>query len=388
MTKIYIIAGEASGDFLGARLIEALREHADGELSFYGIGGERMAAQGLTSLFEMHELSLMGFAEVLPHIKRLKLRIRETVADIKDIKPDIIITIDSPGFTFRVIRALKSSNTLFCPAVHYVSPTVWAYKPKRAKKTAALFDHLLTLLPFEPPYFEAEGLPTSFVGHAVAWDWKQKGDGEAFRKKHTITDNSIVLGMMPGSRKNELKRHLPVFEQVARKLKSDHPSLEVVIPIRRAMCDNVKAATAHWPLPVHIIEGDAEKKDAFAACNVALAKSGTVSLETALAGIPTITIFKAHPISIWLARRMVKVSYINLVNIIDDHPVIPELVQEHCTPKLIVQALEGMLSDSSARENQLNHFKGIAQTLGANDALSPSDKAAQLILQEVAAQQN
>lgn len=339
-----------------------------------------MQAEGLKPLFPMQELSLMGFAEVLPHAFRLKRRIRETVTDIIATSPDLILTIDSPGFCFRVIRKLKEQGQTI-PAIHYVAPTVWAYKPERAAKTAALYQHLMTLLPFEPPLFEKEGLATSFVGHPVAWAWKQRGNGAAFRLRHHIKPEATVLGMMPGSRKGEIKRHLPVFAETVNRLHRHLESLVVVMPVRRNLHAIIAKNVSKWPVPVILVEGDVEKKDAFAAMNAAIAKSGTVGLEVALAGIPSIIAYRANPISLWLIRRMVTIPYAHLVNILCGHrEIIPERIQERCTPSALYDAILPLLTDTQAQQRQKEAAQNVMQMLGGNETISPSDKAAKVVL--------
>lgn len=378
-THIYLIAGEASGDFIGSRLIRSLTKKINDSLVISGIGGERMQQEGLSSLFPMQELSLMGFAEIVPHIFSLKRRIRQTVDDIIATKPDALVTIDSPGFTFRVVKQLRERD-INIPIVHYVAPTVWAYKEKRAAKTAALFDKLLTLLPFEPPYFEKEGLKTTFVGHPVAWDWKEKGDGKAFRERHNLPTEGTILGMMPGSRLNEVKRHLPVYKETIEKLIKNHPALTIIMPLRHAMADEVRTQVQDWPAPVFVVVGDREKKDAFAACDIALAKSGTVALETSLANIPTVTTYRANPLSVWFVRRLIRVSHVNLINIIENKTIIPEYLQEECAADILAPALHKLLSDKNTRDQQLSQCQAAINQLGQQDETSPSDKATDAIL--------
>ncbi len=379
-SHIYLIAGEASGDFIGSSLMQSLKLSSNDHIKISGIGGERMQAAGLQSLFPMQELSLMGFAEVVPHIRKLKQRIRETVADIIAGTPDIVVSIDSPGFVNRVVAQLKKQMDKPPVCVHIVAPTVWAYKPQRAKRTAALFDRLLVLLPFEPPYFTAEGLATDFIGHPVAWDWRTHGNGEAFRIRHQIEPKRLLLGMMPGSRANEITRHLPVFMACAERLALQSNGLEVVIPLRPAMEAKVRTMLKGWRIHHHLIVGDAEKKGAFAACNLALAKSGTVALETALAYLPTVTAYRVHPLSAWIVRRMIRVPYVNLVNILLERAVIPECIQQDCDVETISPYLLQLAKDDMARQAQLAAFEQVGDMLGASDSQSPTDKAAHIIL--------
>jgi len=376
--NIYLIAGEASGDQLGAWLMQAIAaKHPD--IQMIGIGGHAMEVAGLRSLFPIQEISLMGFVEILPHIFNLKRRIRQTIEDIEARKPELVITIDSPGFCFRVVEGLKKRGNYVPRFIHYVAPTVWAYKPERAKHIAPLFNHLMTIYPFEPAYFEKEGLPTTFVGHAYAWWWKEKGDAAAFKQRHRIPANATVLAMFPGSRKSELKRHLPVYRKAVELLAKEIPDLVIVTMVRPEHKAHVRAEMKNWPVPVVLAESE-EKKALFAASNAAVAKSGTVSLECTLAGLPYITAYRAHPISIWYIRRKVKVDYANMSNIMLNAPVIPELIQEKLTAENIVYAVLPLLKQSDVRDVQLQALKDIAKMLGAEDSESPSAKAADIVL--------
>lgn len=386
MSKLaYIIAGEASGDLIGGELLAALKAKTP-ELRVSGIGGAQLQKQGLVSLFNMHEIALMGFAEVLPHIPRLKKRIRETVADIITQKPDILITIDSPGFTFRVVKALKKHG-FTAPCLHYVAPTVWAYKPKRAAKTAALFDALLCILPFEPPYFQRHGLQTHFVGHPIAWLHRTRGDGAAFRAQQQIAPDALVLGMMPGSRRGELARHLPIFRKTAQMLVKQLPKLHIVIAANADMAEHIKSATHGWKVPVTvaIAENNAQKANAFAACNLALAKSGTVALECSLAGIPMVTTFKANALSAALVKRLINVPYVNLINLMayfSKAPApIPELLQQQCTPQMLSNNLLKLAQSQAAQHAQQEACALYFDRLGMNEAQSPSENAAGIVLE-------
>ncbi len=383
MTKrIYIIAGEASGDVIGGELMKALKAQC-ADVAFAGLGGDRMQAEGLKSLFDIRQIALMGFVEIVPHIPRLHARIQETVADIIAKQPDMLITIDSPGFTFRVVKALKKQG-FKAPCVHYVAPTVWAYKPKRAEKTAKLFDRLLCILPFEPKYFTAHGLQADFVGHPIAWQHRARGNGESFRIKHHIPTEAVVLCMMPGSRHSELLRHLPIFRESVVRLRKSIPSLQIIMPTNENIALHVQTAIQDWPVPVTLVEDADQKADAFAACDLALAKSGTVALEIALAGVPSITTFRANPVSVALVRRMIRVPYVNLMNImafLARNPApIPELLQERCNPKAISAVLLNLWNSKAAQKAQLEACSQYCEQLGMFDEKSPSEKAAANLL--------
>jgi lipid-A-disaccharide synthase len=378
--RIYVIAGEQSGDLLGARLMQALvAESASRRMAkpyFFGIGGGQMQAQGLHSLFAMSELSLMGFVEILPHIPRLQRRIAETVQDILVKRPDIIITIDSPGFTFRVARKLRehwpkgseSSPRL----VHYVAPSVWAYKPGRARKLAQLYDQLLTLLPFEPPYFEAEGMRADFVGHPLV-ETPAQGDGASFRTRHEISAEAKVIAILPGSRAGELKRHLPILRETM----AQFPQAVTVMPTVPHLMEVVEESTRDWPTRLLLIDQSTEKWDAFAAADAAIAKSGTVTLELALSCTPMVVMYKVHPLSAWLMRRMMLSRYVTLVNILEQREVVPELLQEDATPARLAEELHHLLQGG---QSQTAAFSSALHKLGLGATLSPSQKAAMAVL--------
>lgn len=374
---IFLIAGEASGDALGAKLMAALKTESAEPVTFLGVGGDRMKAEGLTSIFPMEELSLLGFVEIIPHIPKLLGRIEQVAEEIKRAKPDIVVTIDAPAFNHRVAKKLQGSGIKL---VHYVAPTVWAYKPHRAEKIAKLYSHLLVILPFEPPYFIKEGLPTTFIGHPIIEEHLEGGDGNAARKKHGIPANVPVLGVMPGSRSGELKRLMPVYAQTIRALKKDMPYLQVIVFATPRFAERLAEATSAWPVPVTITSDRAERRNALAACNVALAKSGTGTLEFALARIPMVVAYKVHPLSAWMLRRMLQVSHVNLVNLVLGKSAIPELLQEDCTPEKLRTELLKLFRNDEERMAQAFAHHAAMQKLQAEPGISASQKAAKTLL--------
>ena len=377
---IAIFAGETSGDQLGGWLMQALLARQP-DLRLIGVGGANMQAQGLQSLFPMQELSVIGFAEVLPHALRLKRRIRETADYIMREKPQIVVSIDSLGFNFRVNEMLRARGMQPLPKfVHYVAPTVWAYKAHRTKKVAELMDCQLTILPFEPPYFQKEGLRAEFVGHEIAWFWKEKGDGVAFRARHRLPDVAPVLAVFPGSRTGELKRLLPIFGEAVATLHAAMPELQVVMQIPPALAPLAEQLVRHWALLPTLVTDPAEKKDLFAGSDVALAKSGTIGLECALACLPSVTAYKANALTAAFVRRLLKTPFVNLANVLLGRMVIPELLQEHCTPGEISAALLPLLNNPAACAAQAQAIAAIGPMLGTQDAQSPSEKAADIIL--------
>ncbi|MBC8445133.1 MAG: lipid-A-disaccharide synthase, partial [Rhodospirillaceae bacterium] len=355
---VYLIAGESSGDNLGAGLIDDIRA-LNPDARFAGIGGPAMQAKGLNSLFPMSDLSVMGVAEIIPRLGLLLRRIRQTASHVREIHPDVVVTIDSPDFSFRVARRIKGQGIAL---VHYVAPTVWAWRPKRAAKIARLYDHLLTLFPFEPPYFEREGLASTFVGHPVVHGKIGGGDGGKFRALHTIGTDAPVLCMLPGSRRSEISRLLPVFREALDRLRRQIPVLHCVLPTVPHMERDVR----------HMLEGinditivvDPEQKaDAFAASNAALAASGTVALELAMAGVPGVIGYRMNAATAVLARRLIRIPYVSLVNILCDKEVMPERLQERCTPDELYTELLPLLSGDKRRELQLQAFRQVRELL-------------------------
>lgn len=379
---LFLIAGEPSGDALGARLMTAAKRLTGGKVRFVGIGGEKMTAEGLVSLFPMGELTLFGIFELLPHLPNLIRRIDQTVAEIVRLRPDAVVGIDSPGFTLRVAKKVRAAEPAI-PLIHYVAPTVWAWKPKRAAKYAAIYDHLLAILPFEPPYFEKEGLACTFVGHSVVEGGAGKGDGAAFRQRHGIGPDERIVAVLPGSRKGEVSRLLPDFRAALDLLRPSHPNLVAVVPTVATVRDRVAAAIADWPVRTLLVEGDAEKYDAFAAAEAALAASGTVALELALARLPTVIAYRLNPITVALYRRLIRVKYVNLVNLMLDQMLVPELLQQDCRPDRLADELGRLLDEPAARQAQIDGVVEVARWLGQGDT-PPSERAARTILDIVA----
>ena len=378
MTLIYIIAGEASGDVLGARLIAALRK-ARPDLNFAGIGGERMAEHGMPSLFPYRELALMGLLEVLPRIRQLKRRLAETEADIMARQPALLVTIDSPGFTLRIAEAVKPRGI---PVMHYVAPQVWAWRPGRVKKLKQKIDHLLCLLPFEPAFFEAAGIPVSFVGHPVLESGVDQGNAARFRARHGLAATDRPLIIMPGSRRIEATRLLPIFGATLKAVLPQNPALRPVVAISPIVAPLVREAAATWPAAPILVEDITDKHDSFAAAaenGAGLIKSGTSSLEMAVAGVPHIVAYRVNPITAAIARRLVKVPHASLVNLLCAREVVPECIQENCTPEKLTSALLPLLQNPASITAQRQGFAETLTKLRAPEG-SPSDAAAAAVL--------
>jgi len=371
MTLLYLVAGEASGDILGARLMAALAAR-NPEIRFAGIGGARMQAQGLVSLFPMEELSLMGLAEVLPSLARLIRRLGETEADILAKRPAALVTIDAPSFTLRLAGRVRPKGVR---VIHYVAPQVWAWRPWRVKRIARVVDRLLCLLPFEPAFFAGAGIDARFVGHPIL-EGAIAGDAASFRTRHGIGEDRPILAVMPGSRGGELARHLPIFGEAIARLRADVPALA---PVALSLPRHGPRIAAAWP-DVPVLTTDGEKRDALAAAAAALVKSGTSSLEVALAGAPQVVAYRVNPLTAAIVRRIVKVRHASLVNILADSPAIPELLQENCTGERLAAALLPLLTEPGAAAAQARAYGEARAALSPPGGISPSEAAAEAVL--------
>ena len=340
--KLYLIAGEPSGDRLGAALMAGLKALSPG-VEFHGIGGPLMQAEGMVSLFPMEELSIMGLVEVLPKYRALKRRMAEAAADALACQPAALITIDSPDFCLRVAALVKQSRPDL-RTIHYVAPSVWAWRPGRAAKMARHIDHVLALLPFEPPYMQAAGMTCDFVGHPVVSEPLASPEERA-----VLAAEGPLLLALPGSRKGEVSRLCPVFGATIARLKARHPTLRVVLPTVRGVEPLVRELTRDWAVAPQIITDAALKRAAFAMADVALAASGTVSLELAANDCPMVIAYDMNRLTLWLMRSAARVDTVTLVNLVSETRVVPEFIGARCQPDLIAPALEALLADPSSQ---------------------------------------
>ena len=375
---VYIIAGEPSGDLLASRLMQALRDR-DPDIRFAGIGGETMAASGFDSLFDISDISVMGIVEVLPNLRRILRRINQVLTDIRGRRPDVIVTVDSWGFVHQALARLKKEGNRI-PKVHYVAPQVWAWKKGRAKTVARLVDHLMTLLPYEPPYFEKYGLKCTFVGHPVIENTASlTNDPLAFRAKYGIPEHCTLMSVLPGSRHSEIKRLVPVFKKTLRQLKNEFPGLFLVIPSVAAISQEVEAAFADLEVPHRIILGQYERYAAFRSSVFALAASGTVSLELTACGTPHVIAYKFGDVTNLILKRFVGTRYANLINILADELVIPEFVLEHCDEVLMVPVVTYLMQHPEKTKAMMNEAQQHLRKLKPDDTM-PSEKAAETVL--------
>ena len=373
-----MIAGEPSGDLIGARLIAALREMTGSRIRIVGIGGEAMASEGLDSLFPISDIAILGVVEVIHKIPLIKRRMRETVARIREDRPDLVVSIDVPGFSYGIWRGLRGAGI---PLVHYVAPTVWAWRPKRARKFAAELDHLLALLPFEPPFFEREGLACTFVGHPVVQGGAGAGDGRRFRSVHGISAQATAVCVLPGSRRSEVARLAPVFCDAARRILAIHPDAVFVFPTVSYLGPFLRERIAGWPGRTVVVSTIGEKYDAMAACDVAMAASGTVSLELAMARVPHLIAYRLSRGTVAVVRLLhgVRQKFANLVNILLEREAIPELLQERCRGDLVADEVLRLLDTEEARDAQVEAMAK-ALTMLRPPSGDPSRTAAGVVL--------
>jgi lipid-A-disaccharide synthase len=380
---LYIVAGEASGDALGARLVAALRARDPG-LGFAGIGGDLLAAQGMASLFPMRELALMGLLEVLPNIRNVARRLSETAADIAARRPAAIVTIDSPGFTMRLAERVQP---LGIPVIHYVAPQIWAWRPGRVRKIRERVARVLCLLPFEPVIFDNAGIPATFVGHPVLESGADAGDPARFRAAHGLTPEARPLLVMPGSRRMEVQRLLPLFGATLGLLDARVPGLRPVVAVSPLVAEAVRAGVAGWPGQPILVETLDGKHDAFAAVAAAggagLIKSGTSSLEMAVAGVPHVIAYRINPVTAWIVERLARVPFASLVNLLSERQVVPEFLQRFATPEAIAAALERLMTDEAAASAQRAGLGAVLDRLHPQ-GLAPSAAAAEAVLAELA----
>lgn len=376
---IWLLAGETSGDELGAKLIKALR-HFNPSLKFCGVGGPKMQEQGLELLFPMQDLAVMGLVEVLPKIRMLSNRLNQAVEHIKTVRPDVVVTIDSPGFSLRLLKRIAD---LSIPRVHYVAPQVWAWHESRVKKFPGLWEKLLCLLPFEKDFFSKHGLQSTFVGHPILETEVHHGNAEQFRKDHQLSNKAPIVLFMPGSRRSELPKLMPVFKQTLSLLKRQIHDVTAVIPTSPLAKERVLHMVNDWPVKPIIIHDPQDKYNAYAAANAALTKSGTTTLELALAKVPMAVTYRVNPVTAMIARRMIKVPYVCMLNLLANNQVVPELLQEDCHPEKLSAMLMGLLTDPEKAKAQQDAFTEIMHQLsGPNDEL-PSHVAAKEILEMI-----
>jgi lipid-A-disaccharide synthase len=379
---IFLVAAEPSGDNLGAKLIAALRKR-DPSLRFAGIGGERMAGEGFETLFPIGDLSVMGFAEVLPKLPAILDRLKRTARAIRNVKPDAIVLIDSPSFGLRVADRVRDTGI---PIVQYVAPQLWAWRPGRAKKLARRVDRILALFPFEPEFFATLGLEAAHVGHPALE--ARRGDGQAFRAAHGVAPGTKLVAVLPGSRHGVFARMAPIFGAALRLLAKGRTDLEFVVPYVANTGEASAAFAATLPGRAIRVTTAGDKRAALAACDAALSISGTSVLEMAIARLPVAVGHRVNPLSAFLVRRLVRVKHATLPNLIAGREIVAERLQEACTPEALAADLARLIDDAAASAAMRAGFDEVCAKLGEAEiarGLLPSDRAAEAVLRALKA---
>lgn len=374
---VFLIAAEESGDRLGSGLIKALRARLGPAAKIVGVGGRHMAEQGVPSLFPTDELSIIGLAAIPKRLPMILRRIRETANEILKQRPDVLVIIDSPDFTHRVARRVRARDPSI-PIVDYVSPTVWVWRPGRARKMRAYVDRLLAVLPFEPEvHRKLGGPPCIYVGHPLLDELDTlRPDTRELARRSAAPPLLLVL---PGSRRSEIKRNMAIFGDTLRLLRAQGIAFEPVLPTVPGLLESVRAAAADWPVQPRIVVSDSEKKAAFRSARAALAKSGTVTLELALAGVPMVTAYRVTEIEAFIARRVIQTSSIILANLILGENVIPEFLQQDFTAENLAPALRDVLEDTPARQRQVDAFARLEEIMSTGGK-RPSELAADNVI--------
>lgn len=378
---LMLVCGEPSGDQLGAQLMLALKSLAGERIRFVGVGGPAMVAQGLRSLFPIDATSVMGLRAIVPRLPEILRRIRAAANFAVDTRPDAVVCIDSPEFTHRIARRLRRLRSPI-PTVNYVAPQVWASRQYRARGMARYFDLVLALLPFEPSFFQTHGLHARFVGHPVVERAAQIRGGAELRHRLGISLAAPVLALLPGSRFSEIRPLLPIFRETVSMLRESCPDLVCLLPAVHHLQSDVLALTGNWPTPLHVLDGDGDKFAAFGTADAALAASGTVTTELALARVPMVVAYRLGALTYAFAKAIVRVKYVTLVNLLLGREAVPEFLQSRCRADLMAPALGRLLRNDEAKETQKRDLREAVHLLGLDEE-APSIRAARALLEFV-----
>jgi lipid-A-disaccharide synthase len=375
--NIFLIATEESGDRLGASLMKVLRQRLGGAVRFEGVGGRSMAREGLTSLFPIEELSIMGLASVVKQLPMILRRIRKTADAVTQASPDVLVIIDSPDFTHRVARRVRARDPAI-PIIDYVSPSVWAWRPGRARAMLRYVDHVLALLPFEPEaYRKLRGPPCSYVGHPLIEQIGRLRPRADEQKRRN--EPPPVLLVLPGSRRSEIRHHMAVFGETLGRLQAEGMPFELILPTMPHLQDAIAEGVKSWPVQPRIVVGENEKRAAFRIAHAAFVKSGTVTLELAIAGVPMVAAYKVGAVEASIMRRVIRTSSVILANLVIGENVVPEFIQENCTVEKLAPALRDVLTDSPSRRRQVEAFAKIDAIMSTGNQ-PPSVRAADIVL--------
>ena len=380
---IFLVAGEPSGDALGARLMAALKRASGDRVRFAGVGGERMATEGLDSLFPLTDIAVMGLTEVLPRLPTILRRLRKTADAIWELDPAVVVTIDAPSFGLRVADRVRDSGI---PLVHYVAPQLWAWRPGRARRLAGRVDRLLALLPFETAFFSKLGIDCTYVGHPVLEDAVNPLPAPEARARLGLAADATAVLVMPGSRVGLASRMLPIFLDAVERLAARHPDLHVLLPTVPGTDALVREATANWDVRHSVLSTPADRRAAFAAASAALAISGTATLELAVAGVPMVVGYRVNRATEFMVRRMIEVSHVAMPNLILERPAVPEKLQDECRADILADELDKLLANPQPQREALAE---ICRRLGLDEiratGVLPSDRAARVVLDAIQA---
>jgi lipid-A-disaccharide synthase len=376
--KIFLIATEESGDRLGANLMKVLRQRFGDAVQFEGVGGQSMAREGLSSLFPIEELSIIGLAAVVRQLPKVLRLIRRTAAAVIDAAPDMLVIIDSPDFTHRVAKRVRARQPSI-PIVDYVSPSVWAWRRGRARAMRTYVDHVLALLPFEPEeYWRLGGPPCTYVGHPLIEQIGLLRPGLEEQKRRD--EKPPVVLVLPGSRRSEIGHHMAIFGEALGLLQAEGIAFEPVLATMPHLQEAVARGLAGWPMQPRVVVGEQEKRAAFRIAHTALAKSGTVTLELAVAGVPMVAAYRVGPVEGWIMRRVIEVNSVILANLVIGENVVPEFLQQDCTPPKLAHALREVLDDTPARQRQIEAFAKLDKIMSTGNR-PPSVRAADILLE-------
>ena len=377
--KIFMIAGENSGDALGAPLIKALRSQHGDEVECLGVGGPLMKNEGFNELLPLDQISVIGIWEIIPKIPRLLKLNKLIVEEIEKQNPDVVITIDFPDFNFILAKSLKKRGVYKGKIIHYVAPSVWAWRPGRAKKIAGFMDAIMCLFPMEVDFFTKHGMQATHVGHPLIMTKSQEATGKEFRSENNIPQDAKAIGLFFGSRETELKKLSGVIKEAALIVNDIENDIHIIAPTLPELEYNVQKMLEDFNLPIYVVANPKMKWEAIKACDVAISVSGTMGLELAYAGVPHVIAYKVNSLTAIMLRIMAKVKYAHLANILLDKPIVPECLQGKCTSNNIAKEALDLLEDQDKRKAQQDEFAALGKILGSENSMSPSQRAVEFI---------
>ena len=377
--KIFMIAGEKSGDALGAPLIKALKSQHGDEVECLGVGGPLMKNEGFNELLPLDQISVIGIWEIIPKIPRLLKLNKLIVEEIEKQNPDVVITIDFPDFNFILAKSLKKRGVYKGKIIHYVAPSVWAWRPGRAKKIAEFMDAIMCLFPMEVDFFTKHGMQGTHVGHPLIMTKSQEATGKEFRSENNIPQDAKAIGLFFGSRETELKKLSGVIKEAALIVNDIENDIHIIAPTLPELEYNVQKMLEDFNLPIYVVANPKMKWEAIKACDVAISVSGTMGLELAYAGVPHVIAYKVNSLTAIMLRIMAKVKYAHLANILLDKPIVPECLQGKCTSNNIAKEALELLEDQDKRRAQQDEFAALGKILGSENSMSPSQRAVEFI---------